>query len=339
MKINLKSGWVTALGICALGGAIPAAAAGESAMTFTLDNDILTGSDDNYTNGFGLTYVSADIDSYGEDSFIRKWSKAWSFLPFVGDEGYATYASWTVAQEMHTPDDIDDPNPPLDGQPYAGVLYIDSMLYARKGRWAHSWQLKLGVVGPSSGAGRLQEDVHEFIGMDEPAGWDTQLPDEPVINVGYTAAYLTGQGQVGETAEWRVISLANAGLGTYFTGAGLGVYGEVGWNLVDAFGGSSIRSGLNAASTVGVGPVDGWSVSFFGGVGAYGVAHYLPLDGNVFRDSRSVDTKPFVGTGSFGMSLRHHGLVVSLAATLLTDTAENQDQTVEFGTLSVSWNH
>ena len=67
---------------------------------------------------------------------------------------------------------------------------------------------------------------------------------------------------------------------------------------MDAFGGTSIRNGLNAASTVGVGRVDGWSVSFFGGVGGYGVAHYLPLDGTVFRDSRSVDSKPFVGTGT-----------------------------------------
>ena len=139
MSIKSKSGWVTVLGICAMGGALPAAAAGESgksAMTFTIDNDFLTGSDNNYTNGFGLSYVSAEIDSYGEDSFLRKWSNVWSFLPFVGDEGYATYASWTLAQEMHTPDDIDDPDPPLDDQPYAGVLYIDSTMYARKGRWA-----------------------------------------------------------------------------------------------------------------------------------------------------------------------------------------------------------
>ena len=181
--------------------------------------------------------------------------------------------------------------------------------------------------------------MHKAFGIDEPMGWHTQLPDEPVINVGYTAAYLTAAGHVGDTAEWRITTLANVGLGTYFTGGGLGAYGEVGWNLVDAFGGSSLRSGLNTASTVGVGPVDRWSVSFFGGLGAYGVAHYLPLDGTVFRDSRSVDSKPFVGTGTLGVSVRHHGLVVSLAATLFSDTVENQVQDAEFGTLSVSWNH
>ena len=53
---------------------------------------------------------------------------------------------------MNTPDDITNPNPPEDDQPYAGVLYVDSLLYAKKERWTHVWELKLGVVGPASQA-------------------------------------------------------------------------------------------------------------------------------------------------------------------------------------------
>ena len=126
---------------------------------------------------------------------------------------------------------------------------------------------------------------------------------------------------------------------TYFTGAGAGVYGEVGWNLVDAFGITALRTGLNTASTVGVGRVQGWSVSFFGGLGGYGVGHYLPLDGTVFHDSRSVDTEPFIGMGSLGLNVRHGGMVVSLAATVFTDTFETQRESASFGTLSMSWFH
>jgi hypothetical protein len=47
--------------------------------------------------------------------------------------------------------------------------------------------------------------------------------------------------------------------------------------------------------------VNGWSVAFVGGVVGYGIAHYLPLDGTVFKDSRSVDSKLCVGMGSLGM--------------------------------------
>jgi hypothetical protein len=281
--------------------------------------------------------VSSDLDSYDEDAFVSRWSEFWEFLPFVGDEGYTTYASWTVAHEMHTPDDIENPNPPLDDQPYAGVFYVDSLLYARSGRWAHAWELKLGLVGPDSQADDLQDAFHDLVGGDEPLGWDTQLPNEPIVNIGLTSAYLWKEGSAGGSARWRLVPMGHVGLGTYYTGAGLGMYGEIGWNLVDALGGTSLREGLTAATTVGVGPVDGWSVSFFGGVGGHATAHYLPLDGTVFRDSRSVDTKVFAGNASLGMNVRHGRLVVSLAATFSTDAFETQQESAEFGSLSASW--
>jgi hypothetical protein len=131
--------------------------------------------------------------------------------------------------------------------------------------------------------------------------------------------------------------VANAGLGNYFTGVGLGVYGEVGWNLVDALGGTALRQGFNAASTVGVGPVDRWSVSLSGGIAGYGVAHYLPLDGTLFRDSRSVNTEPFIGMATLGIAARHRAMVFFLGRTQFTKTFETERRRPDFGTLSLSW--
>lgn len=333
-----RMGWLAAVSLLGVGSALQATAAPyDGALTFTVENDAFTGSDNNYTNGLGISWVSGNLNTNEDDRFVSKWQRFWSFLPFVGDEGYDTYASWTLAQEMHTPDDITDPNPPADDQPYAGVLYVDSLLYARKERWAHVWELKVGVVGPASQAENVQRDFHELIGGDEPMGWDTQLPNEPVINIGYTVAHLAAAGHAGQSAEWRVVPVGTVGAGTYFTGVGAGVYGELGWNLVDALGGTALRTGLNAASTVGVGPVDDWSVAFFGGLGGYGVAHYLPLDGTVFHDSRSVESKPFIGMGSLGFALRRGGFALSLAATFFTDTFDEQRENAEFGTVSLSW--
>jgi hypothetical protein len=307
------------------------------AVTLTLENDVLTGSDDAYTNGFGATWVSNDLNAYDDTSLVRRWGELWDFLPFVGDEGYTTYASWTLGQEMHTPDDITLPDPPLSDQPYAGVLYVDSVLYARSERWTHAWNLKLGVTGDASGAASTQRNFHQAIGADEPMGWRTQLPEEPVINLGYTTAYLWKEGDVGKSAQWRLVPVGNVGLGTYFTGAGVGIYGEIGWNLIDALGGTSLRDGLTAASTVGVAPVDRWSVSFFGGIGGHAVAHYLPLDGTVFHDSRSVDTRPFLGNATVGASLRRGRFALSLSATHSTKAFDGQEKGAEFANLSFSW--
>ena len=101
------------------------------ALTATLENDVHTGYVFYHTNGVGLTWVSNSIDVYDEGSLVRRWGEFWSFLPFVGNSGYRTYVSWSLAQEMFTPDDIELQNPPLDDQPYAGILYLDSIVYAR----------------------------------------------------------------------------------------------------------------------------------------------------------------------------------------------------------------
>ncbi|HQR76790.1 MAG TPA: lipid A deacylase LpxR family protein [Burkholderiaceae bacterium] len=306
--------------------------------TVTLENDVFTGSDSNYTNGLGVTWVSNAIDTYEERSFIRRWGEFWSFLPFVGNPGYRTYVSWSLAQEMYTPHDITVANPPLDDQPYAGVLYLDSVVYARKERWTHAWQLRVGVVGPSSRAESTQRWVHQVVGSDKPMGWDTQLPNEFVFNVGYMGTYLLAQGNLGRSAQWRVAPVASAALGNYFTGAGLGLYGEIGWNLVAAAGGTALRQGFNAASTVGAGPVDRWSVSLSGGVMGYGVVRYLPLDGTMFKDSRTVDSKPFVGVATIGIAVRYRGFVGFLGRTYFTKTFDTERQPqVDFGTLSLSW--
>ncbi len=307
------------------------------ALTLTIENDTFTGSDNNYTNGIGLGWSTDEVGTYGEGSFVRRWTGFWSFLPFVLDEGYRTYASWTVGQEMHTPDDISDPNPPLTDQPYAGVLYLDSILAARGHRWEHRWSLRLGVVGPASQADDTQDWFHDLTGSDEPMGWDHQLPDELILNAGYDAAYMLVERDLGGSAEFRLVPAGGAAVGNFFTGASLGLYGEVGWNLVDAFGISALRGGFDTSTTLGVGPIENWSFSFFGGLGGFGVAHYLPLDGTVFKDSRSVDSEPFVGSASYGLTLRRGRFVLGLAKTYSTEAFETQTENAEYGTLSVAW--
>jgi hypothetical protein len=339
MKATAWLTWAFLLTLAIADCAAQPASAYRGAWTVTLENDMFTGSDNNYTDGFGISWVSNEIGTYDEQSFVRRWGKFWSFLPFVGDAGSRTYVSWSLAQEMNTPDDITVANPPLDDQPYSGILYLESVVYARKDRWAHAWQLKIGVVGPAAQAEHMQKWIHRRVGSDAPMGWDTQLPNEPVFNVGYTGAYMLAQGDLGQSAGWRVIPAVSAGLGNYFTGAGIGLYGEVGWNLIDALGGTALRQGFNAASTVGVGPVDRWSVSFSGGLMGYGVVHYLPLDGTVFSDSRSVNSEPFIAMLTFGVTARYSRFVFFAGRTYYTKTFDTERSRVSFGTMSVSWYH
>lgn len=338
--ILLSVSFACALAACA--APTPAAARADpaehaGALTVTIENDSFTGSDNNYTNGIGVGWSTDEVATYGEGSFVRGWADFWSFLPFVMDGGHRTYASWTVGQEMHTPDDISDPHPPGTDQPYAGVLYLDSVFAARSENWEHRWNLRLGVVGPASHADDMQIWFHDVVGADEPLGWDEQLPDELLVNVGYDAAHLLVESDLPTSAKFRLVPVGGVAVGNYFTGASLGLYSEVGWNLVDAFGISALRGGLDTATTIGVGPVDDWSLSLFTSVGGFGIAHYLPLDGTVFQDSPSVDSEPFVGSMSFGLTLRHGRFVFGLAQTYTSEAFETQTEDAEYGTVSLGW--
>lgn len=330
-------GW--ALGCAAQAGAatgVATAAANGGALTLTLENDTFMGSDNNYTNGLGLAWVSGAVRA-DDPSALGRWARFWSFLPLMDDPRYTTYASWALAHEMNTPDDIKDPNPSPDDQPYSGILSVDSILYLQRPGWTHAWQLKLGVVGPAAQADHAQRRFHRIIGADQPRGWHTQLPNEPVVNLSYSVAHRLARGRAGESAEWRVVPLATVGVGNYLTGVGLGVYGEFGWNLVDALGVTALRSGLNAASTVGVGRLDRWSFSGFVGVGAYAVGRYLPLDGTLFRDSRSVNAGHRSEMISAGLCLRHQGLTMSVAVTRFRRMFDTERRSTDFGTMSLSW--
>ena len=60
MNMRVKVGWAAVLSFCAVGCAMQAnAAENEGALTLTVENDVFTGSDNNYTNGLGVTWVSA----------------------------------------------------------------------------------------------------------------------------------------------------------------------------------------------------------------------------------------------------------------------------------------
>jgi len=68
----------------------------------------------------------------------------------------------------------------------------------------------VGVVGPASLAVPVQKRFHKMIGADRPMGWDHQLPNEPVLNVDYTGAYLLAKGDWSRSLSWRVVPVVNA---------------------------------------------------------------------------------------------------------------------------------
>lgn len=83
--------------------------------------------------------------------------------------------TWTLGQNMYTPQRIDLARPQRGDRPWAGWLYVGATLQGFKGDDFQQTDLKLGVTGPGSGAGWLQRQVHEAVNATYPAGWEQQI--------------------------------------------------------------------------------------------------------------------------------------------------------------------
>ncbi len=308
-------------------------------LAFTLENDLFTGSDSNYTNGLVLSWTSRRKSSMEEGSPLRRWIEALSFLPFTQGARRDVHATLSIGQEIFTPDDIELVVPEPDDQPYAGVLFADLGLLSRSKDTSHVWRARIGLVGPSALGEQAQRSVHEIIGGDIPNGWDAQLPDEPILNLDYGVSHELYAGGEPEDFAWRLTPAGGLGLGNYFTGASGSLRAECGWNLPRTVGFPSLRHGMNTLPWVESGTGGRWSVSFFAGAGGFLVAHYLPLDGTVFEDSPSVDSEPLVGVVSAGFAVRKRRLAIGYQVSLFTDTFETQRDPTEFGTLTLSWSY
>ncbi len=307
------------------------------ALSVTIENDSFTGSDDAYSNGVGLTWTSRNTETLSSGNPVRAWANAWSVMPGVA-QPTERYVSLSIAQEIHTPEDITLESPPLDDRPYAGILYLDAVVYRRSPRMNDAWTLRVGVVGPASHADDTQIWFHDLIGADKPQGWRTQLPNEVIVNLGYTANFAGPAGEITDNVSWRITPTITAEAGTYATIVGAGALFEFGYNLPrSAQSVSSLRNGLNAASIVGWGE-DETALSVSGNIGlaGYAVERFLPLDGTFFRDSRSVEYDPTIAVITVGATVRYADYAVNFNVAFSEGSIVGHGDVVEFGALTLS---
>lgn len=300
----------------------------DGTFTFVLENDLFFGLDRDYTNGVQLAWMS-------EPDKAPVWAlKAARLLPFFPDEGLVR-SSYAIGQNMYTPNDISDPNPPLDQRPYAGWLYGAVGIVVETGeQQLDQLQLQFGVVGPSSLAEQSQEFIHKVIDSPKPQGWDTQLKDEPGLVLTYQRSWraLVSEEIAGISVD--VTPHVGGALGNIYTYANAGATLRFGWNLPNDYGPPRIQPGLPGSGFFE--QTDDVGLYFFAGLDARAVAHNIFLDGNTFRDSRSVDKEPFVGDAQVGVALTLRSARLAFTHVFRSREYKGQSDPDEFGAISFS---
>lgn len=266
-------------------------------------------SDKYYTNATRFAWTSPDWYSSGDDGVVRR-------------------LTLSVTQEMYTPKNTVTTAPLPGDHPYAGVAYVGAGFSWETERTLDSLEIDFGVVGPGALAQKTQRSWHIFLKDQIPNGWDSQLHDEPLLNIAYERRWRFLL--AGEPTGWgvdilpRVVGLA----GTMRTEAVAGAQLRFGLNLPRDFGRSTLRQ-----NTAYVAPHAERDFSLYGflDLQAEAVAWNVALDGNVWHDSYSVGSRTFVGQFSAGIGMRWSRFNVSLVQTVRTEEFRSQDHVFVFG--------
>lgn len=296
-------------------------------LSFVLENDLFYNTDRNYTNGVRAAWLSAPGKA-------PEWAlRAARRFPLFPEDG-TVRTSYAIGQNMYTPEDIEIPNPPRDDQPYAGWLYGSIGLNAETGRRLDQLELTLGMVGPASRAEQTQKFVHEITDSPKPRGWDTQLKNEPGVILTYQRSW---RRFIEETALGNTFDItphAGGAIGNVFTYANAGLTLRLGRRLPHDYGPPRIQPSLPGSGFFV--PQNGFGWYLFAGVEGRAVARNIFLDGNTFRDSRSVDKEPLVGDLQFGFALTWSDVRLGYTHVLRTREFKTQGKTGEFGAVSLS---
>ncbi|MDP4610765.1 MAG: lipid A deacylase LpxR family protein [Opitutales bacterium] len=312
------------------------------------DNDLLSGSDRDYTNGARVAFVQ-DLDpnqkthNFLQKSLYRLTGAAGGGLldDYRFNDVGSTRFSWGVGvtQLMFTPDDFSTPAAPQGERPYAGWAGLEFSLHVKNDHSASSVTLALGTTGPNSYAGDSQTWVHENLsGSPLYQGWDSQVPGELTVNlhfdhkrrIDWLDCSIDWPIELDGYTEW------GAALGNFRTDAYLGGVVRAGYNLPASYATPRVQIGSYGHAVFADAQDDDDPFSIFGFAGARGsaVLHDITLDGPVFRDfDTGVDREPFVGELLVGVGISWGNIDLSLSQTLRTDEFKGQDKNQIYGSV------
>lgn len=320
----------------------------EGTYKLTLDNDVFTQRDQDYTNGVKFAWSSPNLRSFQDDPCLPPWLQQVgrlfdSIYPIrIGDEEIEGNITVTLGQAMFTPRDRKQTALIADDRPYAGWTYLGFGYNTRSSDRLDSYEINLGVVGPWSRAKQMQDLVHRARGIDRFDGWANQLGNEFGAQLVYERKYRfdffdNGRQRLGFGID--LIPHAGISLGNVATYANLGAEMRIGWGLPDDFGTSPIRPAGDNSSPRPKGVASfgrDFGAHVFASVDGRAVARNIFLDGNTIRDSHSVNKRPFVADLAVGIAFNVKKYKIGFVRVYRSREFEAQRSSPRYGSLTIS---
>ena len=267
--------------------------------------------DEYYTHGIRFSGTSGDV----QDPFwLTPFNWLAGFTPAFPDESGVSrrYNLIPLGQNIYTPEDPNEVNPPGDTHPYAGWLYGGvGLMQDTPGSGADpvdrfdELALKLGLVGPGSLAHATQTRYHLLINVAPFQGWHTQLRNEPTLDLFYNRKWRY-HAETDAGWGWDAIPQWDARIGNVYDYAGIGGMLRTGRNLRVDYGPPHIDQALGA-DYINPARAAPDTLGFYGFIGAEAraVGRDIFLNGNSFQRSRHVTIVPAVGEFEAGLAVTY----------------------------------
>jgi hypothetical protein len=300
-------------------------------LTLSVENDVLGGGTDQfYTSGVRLTYFNVNTQVPVGFEMLD------DHIPTF-DINTTTSTSYSIGQNIYTPERIDVAEAQEDDRPWAAFLYGSIGLTTLEDNHIDDIELTLGIVGPEALGEQTQKFIHSHISSSPtPEGWRNQLDFEPGVILSLQRRWpelLTQKiGGYRFSAEPNI----NMSLGNIYTYAGTGVMFTFGpdqnlWRDTP----TRVRPALPGTGYFET-PPHGFGWYTFAGVDGRAVGRNIFLDGNTFTDSPSVDKNYFVGDLTAGAALTYDDYQLTYSLNWRSDEFRNQDASSIFGALTLS---
>lgn len=305
------------------------------------ENDLFNGSDEGYSNGVKLSWVSANLKDYVNDPclplWVRRLNRAFKSIHKTGYNSRNMVV--TLGQSMYTPLDKVRTDVIPNDRPYAGWLYLGLGYNERDARQMDTVQINIGMVGPASFGRQTQNFIHDLRDIPRFNGWDNQLHNELGIQVVAERRKKVWEYDSKSLPQLDVITHYGASLGNVATYLNTGFELRIGNHLPNDFGTSPIRSAGDSNA-----PLENATARRFAAGGfhvfmsadARLVAHDIFLDGNTFTSSHSVDKEFLVGNLAAGMAWQWRGGQITYAHYISSKEFTTQSTNPGYGAITLS---
>ena len=307
-------------------------------VSLNWENDLFSGTDRDYTNGLKLTYSRPYRLGDGSGHGSRGWADdVMDAFPPTDDPFARRAVSYSLGQNIYTPEDTRRSDLVEDDRPYAGYSYFGVGFHVREGSRRQVWEVDAGVVGPLSMGQEVQDFAHSISGSSYAEGWKHQLNNEPTLEVIWEGRWRFWHKDLYGAMGFDLIPNLTAQAGNVAILAGTGVEVRLGWHLPENFGSCPIRqgcdlSGLDETASGGLPPL---GFNIFASVDGRMVLHDIFLDGNTFSHSHNVSKETFVGDLMTGVAMIYRGFRISYAFVFRTREFKEQSEAPSFGAINM----